>query len=55
MFGCPKSFTVLLTDGQVSTEVAWKEPLFKDNVEISHLWKSLVSEAVIFSFFCLFS
>ncbi|XP_068220454.1 LOW QUALITY PROTEIN: uncharacterized protein [Palaemon carinicauda] len=41
VFGCPKSFTVHLADGEASTEVMWKEPVFKDNVEIAHLWKSM--------------
>lgn len=44
VFGCPKSFTVHLTEGEVNSQVSWKEPVFKDNVEIAHLWKSLVSE-----------
>ncbi|KAK8739357.1 hypothetical protein OTU49_003594 [Cherax quadricarinatus] len=41
VFGCPKSFTVHLPEGEVSAEVTWKEPVFKDNVEVAHLWKSL--------------
>ncbi|KAG0710000.1 Sushi, von Willebrand factor type A, EGF and pentraxin domain-containing protein 1 [Chionoecetes opilio] len=41
VFRCPKSFTVVLTESQVTTKVSWREPFFKDNVEVSHLWKSL--------------
>ncbi|CAL4097960.1 unnamed protein product, partial [Meganyctiphanes norvegica] len=41
VYGCPKSFTVHLPEAQTLTEVTWNEPEFKDNVEVSHLWKSM--------------
>ncbi|KAK4321167.1 hypothetical protein Pmani_008010 [Petrolisthes manimaculis] len=40
VFGCPKSFSVQLVEGEVSKKVRWKEPVFKDNVNITHFWRS---------------
>lgn len=46
MFGCPKSFTVQLVEGEASKKVRWKEPVFKDNVNITHFWRSRVGSCL---------
>lgn len=43
VFDCPSSFTVELSEGESSAVATWNEPQFKDNVEITHIWKSMVS------------
>ena len=49
VFGCPKSFKLYTSYGESTVaDVSWKEPVFKDNVEVMQVYKSMASVLVIY-------
>ena len=40
VYNCPNDFDVYLEDGQIDREIFWEEPIFADNVKITHVMAS---------------